>query len=149
VLGYPILIDRLCAGKYCDVLSAPDNGNVMCSQAPPNIWGSTCTFSCKYGYRLEGNSSLNCIQTEDLKGWDVSKLPECVGAYCYSLSPLLQRPRKMLKALVLECFKTVSESFVVKTPLRKEYRLNKKELSISMHRLMGHRVEGSESSGYC
>ncbi|KAK7496778.1 hypothetical protein BaRGS_00011987, partial [Batillaria attramentaria] len=45
----------------CGLPSTFNNGNRRCTGADDsNVWGSTCTHSCDYGYELRGSSSVTC-----------------------------------------------------------------------------------------
>ncbi|KAK7485590.1 hypothetical protein BaRGS_00023165, partial [Batillaria attramentaria] len=57
--------------KKCQALSAPSNGRLACTGG--YVEGSECTVSCNQGYEVQGDATLECLNTEL---WNVS-LPTC------------------------------------------------------------------------
>ena len=55
----------LLADVTCGGLPDPDNGVVTLSD---NIPGSTATYSCNPGYRLEGDSTRTCMEDGEWSG---------------------------------------------------------------------------------
>ncbi|KAM8805385.1 P-selectin-like [Eudromia elegans] len=66
----------------CPVLGAPDWGELSCSHPHGNFsFGSTCTFSCRSGFELTGNTSRECTATGTWSG----DPPHCEAIRCPTL----------------------------------------------------------------
>nr|XP_039253479.1 sushi, von Willebrand factor type A, EGF and pentraxin domain-containing protein 1-like [Styela clava] len=63
---------KKCLPEYNSLI----NGNVECTNR--NRVGSTCTFTCKSGYRLEGQTKATCASSEN---WD-NQPPRCIRITC-------------------------------------------------------------------
>jgi len=72
----------------CDDLTAPLNGDMICSN-DKHVQGAECAFSCDKGYRMSGQSKLTCIKGRWYKNlrWD-HKVPTCILIECPVQSPL-------------------------------------------------------------
>ncbi|XP_071607425.1 P-selectin isoform X2 [Heliangelus exortis] len=72
-----------CEAITCPVLSAPDQGDLNCSQLHRDFaFGSTCDFSCQVGFELKGTKSLECTATGTWTG----SPPQCEAITCPVLS---------------------------------------------------------------
>ncbi|XP_035682836.1 sushi repeat-containing protein SRPX2-like [Branchiostoma floridae] len=63
-----------CVRSQCPILQAPANGDVTGS----NEYGSTATFNCEVGYRLEGSATRTCMASKTWSGIETS----CVLKTC-------------------------------------------------------------------
>jgi hypothetical protein len=65
--------------KYCDILSPPENGQIHSDASPASFHGylpnTVLKFTCLFGYRLFGSSSLTCNEHGQWKG----DIPYCIG----------------------------------------------------------------------
>ncbi|XP_072789016.1 P-selectin isoform X2 [Taeniopygia guttata] len=74
-----------CEAISCPVLSAPDQGEMRCSQLHGNFtYGSMCAFSCQTGFALVGLQSRECTA---LGTW-TGDTPHCEAVTC----PVLRAP---------------------------------------------------------
>ncbi|RWS29830.1 hypothetical protein B4U80_12691 [Leptotrombidium deliense] len=73
----------LCQRISCTQLSAPQNGYISGDCDKKYYCGSSCYFSCKSGYAINGVSKLDC----NPNGQWSSKMPSCEPIGCQSLSP--------------------------------------------------------------
>ncbi|XP_041573685.2 P-selectin isoform X5 [Taeniopygia guttata] len=72
-----------CEAISCPVLSAPDQGEMRCSQLHGNFtYGSMCAFSCQTGFALVGLQSRECTA---LGTW-TGDTPHCEAISCPVLS---------------------------------------------------------------
>ncbi|XP_064928384.1 P-selectin isoform X3 [Columba livia] len=72
-----------CEAITCPVLSAPDRGNMNCSNLNGNFaFGSTCVFSCETGFALTGLESQECTAMGTWTG----DTPRCKAIACPVLS---------------------------------------------------------------
>ncbi|XP_071607428.1 P-selectin isoform X4 [Heliangelus exortis] len=72
-----------CTAITCPVLSAPDQGDLNCSQLHGDFaFGSTCAFSCQVGFELVGSETLECTATGTWSG----DAPQCEAVKCSALA---------------------------------------------------------------
>ncbi|XP_047657900.1 uncharacterized protein LOC113647597 [Tachysurus fulvidraco] len=71
-----------CTAVRCPTLEKPVDGEMICSG---DSYGSSCTFSCNVGFRLQGTSELTCTKTAQ---WN-QETPTCKVVEC----PALQTPQ--------------------------------------------------------
>ena len=57
----------------CQVPYAPTNGDINCSGLSE---GATCEYSCKDGYRMKGEASIQCMDNSGAKEWN-NPSPTC------------------------------------------------------------------------
>ncbi|KAG7487557.1 hypothetical protein MATL_G00024770 [Megalops atlanticus] len=71
-----------CEAVRCHSLQAPQDGNMTCSADSPAqfSYGSTCSFSCADGYRLQGAPSVTCTESA---AWS-QEAPHCEAIRCQS-----------------------------------------------------------------
>ncbi|XP_070189502.1 P-selectin-like [Littorina saxatilis] len=62
--------------RECQPFSSPSNGQISCTAG--HVEGSVCTVSCNHGYRLRGQRTLACLETET---WSAS-YPSCEAVFC-------------------------------------------------------------------
>ena len=51
----------------CPIPYAPENGDISCTGLAE---GAVCTFTCKEGYRMNGEATINCMDNSGTKAWD-------------------------------------------------------------------------------
>ncbi|XP_077971175.1 sushi, von Willebrand factor type A, EGF and pentraxin domain-containing protein 1-like isoform X2 [Styela clava] len=74
--------DAECIQIKCPVLSLISNGRFECENG--SVFGSTCTYACDEGYKMEGFPTMECTTTER---WS-RPTPSCSIITCSRLSPL-------------------------------------------------------------
>ncbi|XP_054567493.1 P-selectin [Eptesicus fuscus] len=72
-----------CAATRCPELSAPERGSLDCSDTRGEFGvGSTCRFSCRGGFELQGSGSVQCTAS----GRWTAPPPTCQATRCPELS---------------------------------------------------------------
>ncbi|XP_012590261.1 PREDICTED: complement decay-accelerating factor [Condylura cristata] len=70
--------------EFCKKKSCPNPGEIQNGHVTITtdiLFGSSISFSCDTGYRLEGATSSYCILRDNTVQWS-QPLPECVGIHC-------------------------------------------------------------------
>ncbi|XP_030626723.1 uncharacterized protein LOC115809273 [Chanos chanos] len=73
----------LCKAVQCPELGKPDNGEISCSEESFQ-YGSSCTFKCADGFRLQGASEIRCTESAQ---WS-QEIPTCEAVRCPALQTL-------------------------------------------------------------
>eukprot|EP00057_Strongylocentrotus_purpuratus_P018097 XP_011672571.1 PREDICTED: sushi, von Willebrand factor type A, EGF and pentraxin domain-containing protein 1 [Strongylocentrotus purpuratus] len=73
--------------KTCPVIAPPNNGFHDCPRITDYLlMGTICRFSCKEGFKLEGDSQLECEGTRQAVSWTPQLVPSCTKITCDPLS---------------------------------------------------------------
>ncbi|CAG0905248.1 unnamed protein product [Darwinula stevensoni] len=66
-------INKTCVPKMCPPLEAPDHGQLLATKRKWHF-GDVVSFTCDFGYIMEGSSSLRCLSTGR---WNAT-IPTCI-----------------------------------------------------------------------